>query len=212
MILTRLRRYFITGLATLLPLGLTIFVIWFIISHLGNLLRPFLRYQHWLNRVPSPILTLIGFLISLMVITLIGGLASGYLGRYLLTWLDRVFRRLPLASSVYTSARQLTDAVFIKRSSLNKTVLVEYPRKGIFALGFITSEEPMELADGRRALLVFFPTAPNPTSGWLAIVPEADITETGLSIEEGLKFVVSGGLACRGNFLLLRTKPPESFG
>ncbi|MEO0050152.1 MAG: DUF502 domain-containing protein, partial [candidate division WOR-3 bacterium] len=109
-------------------------------------------------------------------------------------WLDRLMQQLPLVRSIYTSARQLTEAVFIKRSSLRKTVIVQYPRKGMFAIGFITSEEPLELADHRKAYLVFFPTAPNPTSGWLAIVPEEDITETSLSIEDGLKFVVSGGL------------------
>lgn len=207
----RLRRYFITGLAAILPVGLTLFVLWFIISHLGNILQPLLRHLHWLKQLPSVVVTFLGFLLVVGVITLLGALTSGYLGRHLFGWIDRFFRQLPLASSVYTSARQLTDAVFVKRSSLRKTVLVEYPRKGMLALGFLTSEEPLELADGRRALLVFFPTAPNPTSGWLAIVPESDITETDLSIEEGLKFVVSGGLARPAGFCVLGTKLPEQF-
>ncbi|MEN9978762.1 MAG: DUF502 domain-containing protein [candidate division WOR-3 bacterium] len=207
--LPRLRRYFITGLAAILPVGLTVFVLWFIISHLGSILQPLLRHLRWLQQLPSVFLTLIGFIVLIGVITLLGAVTSGYLGRHFLTWLDRFFRQLPLASSVYTSARQLTDAVFIKRSSLRKTVLVEYPRKGILALGFLTGEEPVELADGRRAFLVFFPTAPNPTSGWLAIVPETDIAETPLSIEEGLKFVVSGGLARPADFRVFGPKPPE---
>jgi uncharacterized membrane protein len=208
----RLRHHFINGLATLLPVVLTIFIIWFIISRLGNLLGPVLRYQQWLNRLPPAVLTIIGFLLLLASITLIGALTSGYLGRHLMPLIDQFFRQLPFASSVYTSARQLSDAVFIKRSSLRKTVLVEYPRRGIYALGFLTSEEPMELADGRPALLVFFPTTPNPTSGWLAIVPVEDIAETNLSIEEGLKFLVSAGLARPANLLLIRTKPPEALG
>ncbi|MGB9742412.1 MAG: DUF502 domain-containing protein [candidate division WOR-3 bacterium] len=212
MMLARLRNYFITGLATILPLGLTIFVIWFIIAHLGNLLGPLLRYGHWLKRLPSAVLTILGFLILLTVITVIGALTRGYLGRHLFTWLDRFFRQLPLAGGIYTSARQFTDAVFIKRSSLRKTVLVEYPRRGMFALGFLTSEEPLQLADGRPALLIFFPTAPNPTSGWLAIVPAQDVTVTSLSIEEGLKFVVSGGLAQPGSPVLFPPKPPEALG
>lgn len=192
---TRLRRHFLLGIATVLPVGLTIFVIWFFVSGLGRLFRPILVWLPWIGRLPPSITTIIGFVLALTVITLIGALASGFIGRRLITGIDRLIQQVPLARSVYTSARQLTEAVFIKRSSLRKTVIVQYPRPGLFAIGFITSEEPLQLKDGTRAYLVFFPTAPNPTSGWLAIVPESEIIETGLSIEEGLKFVVSGGLA-----------------
>ncbi|MEO0004759.1 MAG: DUF502 domain-containing protein [candidate division WOR-3 bacterium] len=194
MLFTRLRRHFLLGLATVLPLGLTLFVLWFVISALGKIFRPLVVWQPWIGRLPPALITIIGFLLGLVAITIIGALTSGFLGRRLVNWLDRLMQQLPLVRSIYTSARQLTEAVFIKRSSLRKTVIVQYPRKGMFAIGFITSEEPLELADHRKAYLVFFPTAPNPTSGWLAIVPEEDITETSLSIEDGLKFVVSGGL------------------
>ncbi len=208
----RLRRYFLTGLVTVLPIGLTIFVLWFIISSLGKILRPLVLYQHWIEKLPPVVVTLLSFLLLLLLITLIGALASGIAGRQLILWLDRLMQRLPLARSVYTSARQLTDAVFVKRSSLRKTVVVEYPRRGIFAIGFLTSEEAIEMADGQKAYFVFFPTAPNPTSGWLALVPEKDITETSLSIEEGLKLVVSGGLARTPGLPLLSSKPPERLG
>ncbi|MEO0068300.1 MAG: DUF502 domain-containing protein [candidate division WOR-3 bacterium] len=194
MVFTRLRRHFLLGLATVLPLGLTLFVLWFVISALGKIFRPLVVWQPWIGRLPPALITIIGFLLGLVAITIIGALTSGFFGRRLVNWLDRLMQQLPLVRSIYTSARQLTEAVFIKRSSLRKTVIVQYPRKGMFAIGFITSEEPLELADHRKAYLVFFPTAPNPTSGWLAIVPEEDITETSLSIEDGLKFVVSGGL------------------
>ncbi|MGQ9708504.1 MAG: DUF502 domain-containing protein [bacterium] len=193
--LSRLRRHFLFGIATVLPVGLTIFVLWFIVSSLGRLFRPLLVWQPWIGRLPPLITTIIGFALGLTVITLTGAFASGFIGRRVIALFDRLVQQLPLARSVYTSARQLTEAVFIKRSSLRKTVIVQYPRPGLFAIGFITSEEPLWLKDRRRAYLVFFPTAPNPTSGWLAIVPESEIIETALSIEEGLKFVVSGGLA-----------------
>ncbi len=200
MFFSRLRRHFLLGLATVLPVGLTLFVLWFIISSLGKIFRPLLVWQPWIGKLPPAIITIIGFLLALVAITLIGATASGFIGRRLVTWLDRLMQQLPLVRSIYSSARQLTEAVFIKRSSLRKTVIVQYPRKGMFAIGFITSEEPLELTDNRKAYLVFFPTAPNPTSGWLAIVPEQDITETSLSIEEGLKFVVSGGLVRAADF------------
>ncbi len=190
----RLRRYFLTGLATILPIGLTIFVLWFIVASLGKILRPLILYSHWLGKLPPALVTFISFILLLLITTLIGAITSGLLGRRIVGGIDQFFQRLPLARSVYTSARQLTDAVFVKRTSLRKTVIVEYPRKGIFAVGFLTSEKPVRLADNRQWYPVFFPTAPNPTSGWLALVPEEDITETSLTIEEGLKFVVSGGL------------------
>lgn len=209
---SRLRRYFLTGLVTVLPIGLTVFVLWFIISSLGKILRPLLLYPHWFERLPAGVITIISFILLLSGITLIGALTSGIVGRQVVLLVDRFFQRLPFARSVYTSARQLTDAVFIQRSSLRKTVLVEYPRRGMFALGFLTSEEPLTLADAGRVYLVFFPTTPNPTSGWLALVPEADITETSLSIEEGLKFIVSGGLARAAGATFFRAKPPEHLG
>ncbi|MEO0070727.1 MAG: DUF502 domain-containing protein [candidate division WOR-3 bacterium] len=192
--LSRIRRYFLTGLATILPLGLTLFFLWFIVASLGRILRPLILYTPVLEKLPPVVVTVLSFLLLLVIITLIGAITSGFIGRRILSGVDQFFQRLPLARSVYTSARQLTDAVFVKRSSLRRTVIVEYPRKGLFAVGFLTSETPVQLPDARRGYPVFFPTAPNPTSGWLAIVPDEDITQTSLNIEEGLKFVVSGGL------------------
>ena len=124
----------------------------------------------------------------------VGALASGIFGRWFLHNVDRFMRRLPFIRAIYGSAREMTDAVFVKRSSLRKTVIAEYPRPGMWAVGFLTSDECVPLPDGRPALFVFFPTAPNPTSGWLALIPEADITATGMSIDDGLKLVVSGGV------------------
>ncbi|MEO0079643.1 MAG: DUF502 domain-containing protein [candidate division WOR-3 bacterium] len=192
--MNRLRRWFLTGVATILPVALTILVLRFLIASTGNLLKPFFSWQPWATHLPGWVITLAGFLASLLFIIIIGALTSGLVGQKVVFWLDRLMQRLPLAKEVYGSARQLTDAVFVQRSSLRKTVIAEYPRRGALAIGFLTSDERFELADGRRALLVFFPTTPNPTSGWLALIPEDELKETGLSIEEGLKLAVSGGM------------------
>jgi uncharacterized membrane protein len=205
--LKELRHYFVTGVATLLPLSVTIFVFWFIIVRLGNLFHPFFGMHPWLSRLPEWGATLAGFALFIVIVLLTGWIASGLIGRLTLGWLDRVLKRVPIVKSIYTSARQLTDAVFVDRSSLRKTVIAEYPRHGVFAVGFLTSDDRLTLADGRKALFVFFPTAPNPTSGWLALIPEAEITETSMSIEEGLKLVVSGGVIRPGDIgTLVRTK------
>lgn len=197
--MSRLRRYFLTGLATLLPLGLTVFAVWFLVSNLGRILRPLLVLAPWIQRLPGWVVTLAGFVGLVILTVLIGALTSGIVGREFVRRLDRLFQRLPLAREIYGSARQLTDAVFVQRSSLRRTVLAEYPRAGVFAVGFLTSEERVMLPDGRPGLMVFFPTSPNPTSGWLALIPESDVRDAGMSIEEGLKFVVSGGLVRPGD-------------
>jgi uncharacterized membrane protein len=189
-----LRNYFVAGLAALLPISLTVFVAWFMVTRLGNLFRPLLDLHPWLARLPGWVTTLAGFLLMLVVTVLIGALASGLLGRLILGWLDRVMVHVPFVKDVYASARQLTDAVFVKRSSLRRTVIAEYPRAGLFAVGFVTSDDRITLADGSKALFVFFPTTPNPTSGWLALIRESEVTPTDMSIEDGLKLVVSGGV------------------
>ena len=179
----------------MLPLSVTVFVFWFIIVRLGNLFHPLFKVHPWLARhVPEWGATLAGFVLFILIVLLTGWIASGLIGKLTLGWLDKILQRVPIVKSIYSSARQLTDAVFVNRSSLRKTVIAEYPRHGMFAVGFLTSDDRVLLADGRRALFVFFPTAPNPTSGWLALIPEAEITETGMSIEDGLKLVVSGGV------------------
>ena len=192
--LKELRHYFLTGIATLLPLSVTVFAFWFIIVRLGNLFHPLFQVHPWLARQPGWVATLAGFVLFLILVLITGWIATGLIGKLTLGWLDKILQRVPIVKSIYSSARQLTDAVFVSRSSLRKTVIAEYPRHGIFAVGFLTSDERITLADGRKALFVFFPTAPNPTSGWLALIPEAEITETMMSIEEGLKLVVSGGV------------------
>lgn len=189
-----LRNYFIAGLAALLPITLTAFMAWFMVTRLGNLFRPLLSAHPWLARLPDWVATLGGFVLLMIVIVAIGALASGLLGRLILGWIDRVMVHVPFVKDIYASARQLTDAVFVKRSALRRTVIAEYPRAGLFAVGFVTSDDRVTLADGSRALFVFFPTTPNPTSGWLALIRESEITPTDMSIEDGLKLVVSGGV------------------
>jgi uncharacterized membrane protein len=204
-----LRHYFLTGIAALLPVSVTGFLFYFIIKQAGSLFRPLLKRSVLLAPLPDWVATVMGFVFLLIIIIAVGAIASGVIGRYALGWFDKILRGIPIVREVYGSARQLTDAVFIQRSSLRKTVLAEYPSKGLFALGFVTTDEPFPLPDGRKALWVFFPTAPNPTTGWLAIVPLEDMTETGMAIEEGLKLVVSGGLLRPPGGTTYGAKPAE---
>jgi uncharacterized membrane protein len=189
-----LRGYFLAGVATLLPLSVTVFIFWFIIVRLGNLFHPLFQVNPWLQRLPDWVATLAGFVLFVLLVLLTGWIASGLIGRHMLGWLDKLLRQVPIVKIIYSSARQFTDAVFVSRDTFRKTVIVEYPRQGMFAIGFLTNEDRITLADGRRALFVFIPTTPTPTSGWLALVAEDEVIETSMSIEDGLKLVVSGGV------------------
>ncbi|MCX6843470.1 MAG: DUF502 domain-containing protein [candidate division WOR-3 bacterium] len=189
-----LRRYFLTGVATMLPLSVTVFIFWFIVVRLGNLFLPLFRIHPWLERVPGWGATLAGFVFFLIIVLVVGALASGIIGRLVLGWLDKLMKRVPIVKIIYSSARQFTDAVFVSRDTFRKTVIAQYPRQGMFAVGFLTSEDRIALADGRKALFVFFPTTPSPTTGWLALIPEDEVTETSISIEAGLKLIISGGV------------------
>ncbi|MEO0087916.1 MAG: DUF502 domain-containing protein [candidate division WOR-3 bacterium] len=190
-----LRRYFIAGLVLVIPLGLTIFIFWFLVTKLGSFLAPLFKILPFLKELPQEILTILGFFVFLFLILLVGALTSGFLGKWLFGLLEDLILKVPLVREIYNSARQLTNAVFIDRKSLKKVVAVEYPRKGIFALGFIMNEEKIFSEDKKKEFcLIYLPTTPNPTSGWLILVPQEEVYELNLSIDEGLKLIVSGGI------------------
>lgn len=189
-----LRHYFITGIAALLPVSLTAFLFYLITKHLGSILHPLLKRSPLLVHWPDWVSTVLGFILLLIIVVVVGAIATGVLGRLVMTWIDMFLRRLPVVREIYDAARQLTDAVFVKRSALRRTVLVEYPSRGRYAIGFVITDEPVVLPDGRKALWVYFGTTPNPIDGWRAMVPLDRMVETTMSIGEGVKLVVSGGL------------------
>jgi uncharacterized membrane protein len=190
-----LRRYFIAGLVVIIPLGLTVFIFWLLVTKLGGFLIPLFRVLPFLKDLPQEILALLGFVLFLLIIFLIGGLTSGYLGKWLVGFIEELILKLPIIREIYNSARQLTTAVFVDRKSLKKVVAVEYPRKGIFTIGFIMNEEKILSRDGQKEFfLIYLPTTPNPTSGWLTLVPKEETKELNLTIDEGLKLIISGGI------------------
>ncbi len=210
-----IKSYFLAGIITILPLGLTIFVVIFLVNLLGNIAGRILKYIPGLTTFPPYIITIIGFFTLIVVIFIVGMVTSSFIGRWFLRLADRFFSKLPFVRSVYSSARQLTDTLFIDRSALKEVVLIEYPRRGIFTLAFVTNEAKWKVNPVRTAhkalntvsnsngvkkqkeiscVNVFVPTSPNPTSGYFLVVPEDEIMPTGLPIEWGFKIIVSGGI------------------
>ncbi len=186
-----LKRIFTTGLLALLPLAITAYVFYLVYSFLDNLIGDLIQ-AIFDFRIPG-----IGFAAALLLIMVVGFIASNIIGKKLVGFSDTIFQRLPLARGIYSSARQIIDAFTVQgKNAFQKVVLLEYPRKGLYVLGFVTGSSKGEIQGKthEETLSIFIPTTPNPTSGMLILAPRHEVIELEMSIEEGLKVIVSGGL------------------
>ncbi len=188
---SRLRTYFFAGLIVFLPvavtLGLLLAFFEFVDGFLGNRLIVLIG-----RPIPG-----LGFLVTILVIFGLGILATNVLGRRLVEGFDRVMLRIPLARSIYSATKQISDSILLKhKAAFRRAVLIEWPRKGLFTVGFVTGETPQDptATPSRRIFHVFVIGTPNPTTGFLMLVPEDEVHPLDMSIEDALKLVISGGL------------------
>jgi uncharacterized membrane protein len=194
-----LKNDLIAGLLVIIPLATTI---WLTITISGWVVRLLTRFPKQLTPFDglNPVLVnlinlLIGLSVPLLAILIIGLMARNIAGRWLLDVGEKVVQSIPLAGSVYKTLQQLLQTVFQDSSTrFRKVVLVEYPRKGIWAIAFVTGAMTAATTGTPKMLSVFVPTTPNPTSGWYAIVPETDVVNLAISIEEAFKVLLSGGI------------------
>jgi len=194
------RRYFAAGLIAFAPLAITVWVLIWIIKRLDNLLLPWVLglFAPGLESPPQAP-PLVGALFTFLVILLAGVIVRHLFGYELVNIGERILSRVPVARSIYGGVKQLFEAIFAsnRHSNFNRVVLIEYPRKGIYALAFTTgsAEGPVHDAiHGERLVNCFLPTTPNPTSGFYLVVPEEDLHEVELSVEEAFKVIMSAGL------------------
>jgi uncharacterized membrane protein len=195
-LMARLRRYLLTGLVVWIPLGVTIFVIQFFISNMDQLVTLFPDAWQPSNLVGFNIPGL-GVILALVVLLLTGFLASNYLGRILLKMGNELLEHIPLVRSVYTTAKQISDTMFSNTGrSFRKVVLIRYPQKDTWSLAFQTGESLGELNAKlpEHMVSVFVPTTPNPTSGFLLMVPQDDMIELQMTVDEALKMIISLGV------------------
>lgn len=213
------RGHLLRGLLLALPMVITIWLLRILFGLLTESVTPWVlavlrgmgvhAIEGWHARAAVPV---IGIVLTLLVIYLIGLIAANFAGRRLLDLIEAGILKIPLVKTIYGSSRQLLDAINVgNQGAFSRVVLVEYPRLGVWTLGFVTNENTSTL-DTRNgavpAVLVFFPTTPNPTSGWLAVVPCRDILDLDMTVEEGVKLVVSGGIVSPGR-LESRIRRPE---
>ncbi|MBI3975703.1 MAG: DUF502 domain-containing protein [Armatimonadetes bacterium] len=184
----RLRTYLITGLLVILPVAVTYLVLRWLFITLDAMLQPLFRAL--LGRT----VPIVGFVAGILLILLTGVVASNVLGRRLIARLDQLILRIPLARTVYSSIKPLSQRMLEdRRGAFQRVVIVEWPRPGLFALGFVTGGDPAGAGSG--LLHVFVPGTPNPTSGFVVLVPEAQTQPAGITVEEALRFLIAAGIA-----------------
>lgn len=210
--MSALRRWLLTGLAVWLPLAATILVAMFLVDLMDRslLLLPEAYRPEALLGVHIPGL---GVLLTLFIILITGFIAANYFGSKLLSLVDLVLQRVPLIRSVYGGMKSLSDTVLTgSGEAFRKVLLIEYPRKGLYTLAFQTSEAAAEVQGktGVELVTVFVPTTPNPTSGFIVMVPKAEAVELDMSVEEALKMVISLGVVTPLDSDVLSTIPIKS--
>ena len=193
----RLRAYFITGIIVVAPLALTVYLITFIVGFIDENVLPLLgETWHPDNYLPFAVPG-IGVVIFVVAITLIGWLATGLIGRTVVGLGERLLERMPVVRSVYSVFKQIFETVFSHESrAFRDVVLISWPRPGCWAIGFATGSAKGEVRDaiGDDVVNVFLPTTPNPTSGYLLFLPKKDVVFLEMSVEQGIKLVISGGV------------------
>ena len=190
-IFTKIRNYFITGVVVLIPIGITIYLTILITSVSSKILPKEINPNHYLPyNIPG-----LEIIITLFLITFIGWLSLSFIGKRLLNLFNTVLKRIPILRTIYSAILQMTETFTKTDNQKKNVVLVEYPRKGTWAVGFATKENSGEITDklNRKLINVFVPTTPNPTSGFLLMFPKDEIIYLDMSFEEASKFIVSAG-------------------
>ncbi len=205
----RIRRYFLTGLLVIVPLGLTYYVVAAIVGTMDRMIAVLPPRFHPNTYLPFPVPGL-GVIFTLLIILVTGFLGANLLGRRIVRAYERVLERIPVVRTLYAAVKQLLEQLVAEDSDrFRRVVLVEYPRKGIYSLAFVTGESRGELRDrtGGDTINVFVPTTPNPTSGYYLLVPNEDTIPLELGVEQAFKLVMSAGIvgwdpsASRARFL-----------
>lgn len=186
-----LRNYFITGVVVLIPIGFTLYLSKILIGISSKIIPQNLNPNYYLPiAIPG-----IEIIISIIFITIVGGLSLSFLGKKILKLIDDLFKRIPFLRTIYSAILQMTETFSKKDDDKKSVVLVEYPRNGVWAVGFATRENKTEMSTkvNKRLINVFVPTTPNPTSGFLLMFPIDEVIYLNMTFEEASKFIVSAG-------------------
>jgi len=198
-----LRASFLTGIVVIAPVGLTVWLLWTLVGWVDSFVIPLIPHDFRPEHYIGINLRGVGVIIFLIFTIVVGWIAKGLIGRSLITFAESLVSRMPVVRSIYSGVKQIAETVFAQSDrSFKKACLIQYPRKGIWAIGFISTNTKGEVAakaeTGGEMLSVFLPTTPNPTSGFLLFFPREDVIELDMTIEDAAKLVISAGLVYPG--------------
>ena len=207
----KIKNTFLTGIAVIIPIGLTVYILFFLISIMDNLLKIVpARFQpdNLFNfHIPG-----LGVIFTLILIFIVGLVTKSYLGNKLVRLGEWFVNKIPFVRSIYQAIKQLVDAIFSDKSqSFKKVVIVEYPRKGMYVIALVTGESKGEVQTkmAQKCINLFVPTTPNPTSGFYIMVPEDDVINMDMTVEEAFKLIISGGIVAPQEHLKSDQKQKE---
>jgi uncharacterized membrane protein len=208
------RRKIIAGLLVVFPVFITFIVIKFLFTMIGGILSPvvikavgFFGFSPN-SKIDEFVITAVAFVLTFVALYSIGVIATNFLGKFIISFFETILHNVPIIKNVYTSSKKLIEIISLPTTqSFKRVVIVEYPRVGMKAFAFVTGG--IKTGDGTELTSLFIPTTPNPTSGFLIYIPEEDITETNLNIEEGMKLIVSGGILVPERMELYANKPTD---
>ncbi|MGI9371941.1 MAG: DUF502 domain-containing protein [Hyphomicrobiales bacterium] len=194
----RLRTYFLTGLVVAAPIGITVYLIWWFVSFFDQWIKPYIPSAYNPDNYLPFSVPGVGLLLALFGITVIGAFTANLFGRTIINLWERLLSGMPVVRTVYSALKQIFETVLSQKSdSFREVCLIEYPRKGLYAIAFVSCDSEGEVPARAKAgdlISVFLPTTPNPTSGFLLFVPERDVIKLTMTVEEAAKLVISAGL------------------
>ena len=196
-IILSLRNYFITGIVVLVPIGITLYLTKFFIQVSSKIIPNEINPNSYLPfAIPG-----IEILLSIILITIIGGLSLSFIGKKVLQIFNDILKRIPILRTIYSAIGQMAETLAPNKTSRKSVVLIEYPRKGSWAVGFATKENKGEISKktNKELINVFVPTTPNPTSGFLLMFPKDEVVYLDMTFEEASKFIVSAGTSGKQN-------------
>jgi uncharacterized membrane protein len=200
-LIARLRGYFFAGLLAVAPIGITLWLCWILLKFVDARITPLIPQAYNPNTYINPYfpheITGVGLIVMILGLIVIGALTRIFLGRYLVKISENILNRMPVVRSIYSATKQIAETVLKRQSeAFRQVVLFEYPRRGSWAIGFLTGStkgEVQNLTDD-DVVNVFLPTTPNPTSGYLLFIPRRELVSLSMTVEEGIKMIISGGI------------------
>mgnify|MGYP002725630432 CR=1 FL=1 len=193
----RMRAYFFAGILVIAPISITLYLAWLFIGFVDSKVTPLIPVNYNPETYLPFALPGLGLVILVLVLTLTGALTAGFMGRLWTRFSERMLARMPVIRNIYSAVKQILETVLADHSkAFREAVLVEYPRRGIWAIAFITgrTEGEVQNVTEEECINIFLPTTPNPTSGFLLFVPKKDLVHLSMTVEEAIKMVISGGI------------------